>query len=133
MHIYPILLVQAENLAEAKIMAEVFIERSCGEHSCFDYGSVVADTETEWNKPLLEIADKLPPDTHMEDAIKYIAKANIELERKNHGQAGYYFHKAGELLQEMFCVDVPVFNVMSDDYSRDCSEGWYAIEADLHF
>jgi hypothetical protein len=47
--------------------------------------------------------------------------------------AGYSFRKAGQLLEESFCTEHAIFNVQMNDYSRDCGDGWYAIEADLHF
>jgi hypothetical protein len=133
MHYHPVLLVQADNLEEAKITAQDFCDNECGEHAYFDYGGIVPDNETEWNKPLAEVKDKLPPDTHIKDATEHIAKAEKEMERNQLGQAGYYFCQAGQLLQEMFCVDAPIYNVQYYDYSRDYGEGWYAIEADLHF
>ena len=133
MHFKPILLVQAESLEEAKIIAGDFCDCECGEHAYFDYGGIVPDNETEWNKPLAEVKNKLPHDTSYKDAMEYIIKANEELGKNQRGQAGYYFCKAGELLQEMFCIDTSVYNVQFNDYSRDYGEGWYAIEADLHF
>jgi hypothetical protein len=133
MHYHPILLVQAESLEEAKLRAEDFCDCECGEHAYFDYGGIVPDDKTEWNKPLAEVKDKLPMDTHVAEARSFIAKAHEELEKDNLGQAGYFFYKAGQLLQELFCTDCTVFNIERNDYSRDVSgDDWYAVEADLH-
>ena len=132
MHFHPILLVQAESLEEAKIIAEDFCDAECGEHSYFDYGGIMPDGQTGWNKPFAEVKDKLPADNHRELALQFLAEANGELEKGNKGQAGYYFCIAGSLLQQSFCAEFPVFNVQYNDYSRDCGEGWYVIEADMH-
>ena len=132
MHYHPILLVQAENLAEAKITARDFCESQCGGYSCFDYGDIVPDEATEWNKPLNEVKDKLPENNHLEEANRLLAKANETLEQKNYKTAGYYYCKAGELFSQCFSTEHPVFNINYCSYSRDCGEGWYAIEADLH-
>jgi hypothetical protein len=132
MHFHPILLIQADSLEEAKSIAKDFCGSECGEHSWFDYGGVAADEETAWNKPLAEVWDKLPPARHIEDARCFIAKAGTELDKQNYGMAGYYYHKAGLLLQERFCTESPVFNIQYNDYSRVHEKGWYAVEADLH-
>jgi hypothetical protein len=133
MHFHPILLVQAESLQEAKEIAESFCECECSDHALFDYGGVVPDEESDWNKPLNEVKDKLPKDDHLEEAARLLVKANNELEQGNYGMAGYYYRKAGELYSQCFCTEHPVFNVQYNDYSRNYNEGWYAIEADLHF
>jgi hypothetical protein len=133
MHFHPILLVQAESLDDAKITARDFCGCECGGHSYFDYGDILPDNETEWNKPFNETKSKLPEDDHIEEAKRLIAKANAELERNDHGMAGYYFCKAGELFSQCFSAEHPVYNITRYDYSRDCGDGWYAIEADLHF
>jgi hypothetical protein len=133
MHFHPILLVQAESLEEAKIIASDFCDNECGEHSYFDYGGIVPDNETEWNKPLNEVKDKLPADCHLEEAERLAINANGMLEQKDYSMAGYYYRKAGELLSQCFSTEHPVYNVEFYDYSRDYGEGWYAIEADLHF
>jgi len=133
MHFQPILLVQAEDLEEAKRKAENFCENECGEHSFFDYGGVIPDNESDWNKPLLEVKDKLPVDTHVQDAKALIEKAHVELDGNDLGQAGYFFYKAGLLLQESFCSEADIYNIESYDYSRNLDVGWYAIEADFHF
>ena len=133
MHFHPILIVKADSLEEAKEIAENFCDCECGEHSYFDYGGVVPDNDTEWNKPLIDIKDKLPKDSRLEDAGILLAKANLELEQENHEMAGYYFCKAGALLAQHFTTEYPVFNIQYYDYSRDYGQGWYAIEADLHF
>jgi len=132
MHFHPILLVQADNLSEAKSAAICFCEDQCGEHSYFDYGSIVDDKDTEWNKPIKEIWEKLPPDTHIEDAFRFLKMAEDELAKKNYGQAGYYYREAGDLLSENFCTEHPLFNIQFYDYSRFNEEGWFAIEADIH-
>ena len=133
MHFHPILLVQADDLEEAKIRARDFCEYECSEHSSFDYGDIVPDNETEWNKPLLEVKEKLPADGHIEEAKRLLAKANLELEQNNYDTAGYNYRMAGELFSQCFSTEHPVFNIQYNDYSRDYGEGWYAIEADLHF
>ena len=133
MHFHPILLVQAGNLEEAKDMANDFCDCECGDYSFFDYGGVVPDNETEWNKPLNEVKEKLPVEDHIEEARRLLAKASIELEQKNYDMAGYYFRTTGELFSQFFCTKHPIFNIQYHDYSRDYGEGWYAIEADLHF
>jgi len=132
MHFHPILLVQADSLEEAKSSAEYFCENECGDRSYFDYGGIVEDKDTEWNKPISEAWDKLPPDTHIEDALRFLKMAEDELAKKNYGQAGYYYSKAGDLLNENFCTEYPVFNIQHCDYSRVNEEGWFAIEADIH-
>jgi len=133
MHFHPILLVQAENLEDAKSTARYFCEDECGEHSLFDYGDIVPDDETEWNKPLLEVKAKLPKDNYLEEAAQLLVQANDNLSRQGYGMAGYYFRKAGELYSQCFCTEYPLYNIQNYDYSRDFGEGWYAIEADLHF
>jgi hypothetical protein len=133
MHFHPILLVKADSLEEAKASARCFCDNECGDHSYFDYGGVVEDRDTEWNKPVKTIWDKLPPDTRLEDALSLLKKAGNELAGKNYGQAGYYYGKAGDLLNENFCTEYPVFNIHYYDYSRVNEEGWFAIEADIHF
>jgi hypothetical protein len=132
MHFHPILLIQADSLEEAKTIAEDFCDNECGEHSYFDYGGIAADGETEWNKPLEEVRDKLPLFCHIEDAKRFIVKAEVELNRQDYGMAGHYYHKAGLLFQETFCTESPVFNVSYNDYRVVQENGWYAIEADLH-
>jgi len=132
MHFNPILLVHAENLEDAKSSARCFCDNECGEHSYFEYGSIVEDKDTEWNKPVSEVWDKLPPDTHIEDALRFLKMAEGELAEKNYGQAGYYYSQAGDLLNENFCDEYPVFNIQYNDYSRVNEEGWFAIEADIH-
>jgi hypothetical protein len=133
MHFNPILLVQADSLEEAKTAAEDFCGRECGGCSFFDYGGIVPDEETEWNKPLGEVKDKLPEDDHIEEAQRMLAKAGAELEQQNYDMTGYYYRKAGELFYQCFCVEHPVFNIQFYDYSRVLGEDWYAIEADFHF
>ena len=133
MHFHPILLVQAESLEEAKICARDFCECECGDHSLFDYGDIVPDEDTEWNKPFDEVKGRLPKDGHLEEAKRLIAIANERLGQENYVMAGYYFRKAGELYSQCFCTEYPVYNIQYYDYSRDYGEGWYAIEADLHF
>jgi len=133
MHFHPILLVQAESLEEAKIIAQDFCDCECGERSFFDYGGIAPDEETEWNKPFNEVKNKLPLENHIEKAEKFLKKANKELKRKNYGWAGYNYRQAGALFSQHFCVEYPLYNIHSFDYSRDCGEGWYAVEADLHF
>jgi hypothetical protein len=133
MHFHPILLVQADSLEDAKEIASDFCECECGGHSYFDYGGVVEDKDTEWNKPVNEVRDKLPEDNHIETAQRFLAQAGAELGRKNFGMAGYNCRKAGELFSQCFSTEYPVFNIKYYDYSRVFEEGWYAIEADLHF
>ena len=133
MHFHPILLVQAESLEDAKSTARYFCEDECGEHSTFDYGDIVPDEETEWNKPLNEVKDKLPEDNYLEEADQLLIRANDYLLQKNYEMAGYYFRKAGELYSQCFSTEYPLFNIQYYDYTRDYGEGWFAIEADLHF
>ena len=134
MHFRPILLVQAVSIEEAKSTASGFCEAECGEHSFFDYGSIVPDTETQWNKPLNEVKDKLPKDDHLEEAERLLFQAHDELRKKNYDMAGYYCRKAGELYSQCFSMEHPVFNIQFYDYSRDFNgHDWFAIEADLHF
>jgi uncharacterized protein YkuJ len=134
MHFNPILLVQADCLEEAKQQVESFCECNSGEHSYFDYGSIVPDEKTEFNKPLSLVKGKLPVDDHIEAAIAFVKKANKMLAEKSNGTAGYYFEKAGSLLQQHFCAESEVFNIQYYDYSRDFDDdGWYAIETDFHF
>ena len=133
MHFHPILLVQADSLEEAKDMAIDFCDRECGEHSFFDYGDIVPDNETEWNKPLSEVKENLPADDHIEEAKRLLAKANLELGENNYGMAGYYYRDAGKLFSQCFSTKHPVFNIQYHDYSTDYGEGWYAIEVDLRF
>ena len=133
MHFHPILLVQAESLEDAKIIARDFCENECIGHSVFDYGDIVSDEHSEWNRALNEVLDKLPEDDHIEEAKKLLSSAQAELERKNYDGAGYCCRKAGELFSQCFSIEHPVFNLQSYDYSRESGEGWYAIEADLHF
>ena len=133
MHFHPILLVQAESLEDAKSIAQDFCDNECGEHAYFDYGGIVSDNETEWNKPLNEVKDKLPKDNYIEVAEQLLVEANKKLLQLNYEMAGYYFRKAGELYSQCFSTEYPVFNIQNYDYSQDYGEGWYAIEADLHF
>lgn len=132
MHFHPILLVQADNLEDAKAIARDFCDCECGDHSLYDYGSVVPDNETEWNKPLIEIKEKLPKDDHLKQADLMLSRANAELKQRNHGMAGYYFNRAGELFSQQFSTEYPIFNIQYYDYNQDYGDGWYAIEADLH-
>jgi len=133
MHFHPILLVKADSLEDAKINAQDFCDCECGEHLYFDYGSIVPDEETEWNKPLSEVKDKLPPEDYLEKASHLLEVAHKKLEQNNYDAAGYHFRKAGELYSQCFCIEYPVYNIENYNYSRECGEGWYAIEADLHF
>jgi hypothetical protein len=133
MHFHPILLVQADSLEDAKIIASDFCDAESGGHSLFDYGGVVPDEETQWNKPLSEVRDKLPDDNYLAEAGRLFNQARDALAQKNYGMAGYCCRKAGELFSQCFSTEYPVFNIQFYDYSRDCGEGWYAIEADLHF
>ena len=133
MHFHPILLVKAESLEEAKSEARNFCENECGGHSVFDYGDIVPDELSEWNRPLDEVRDGLPGDDHIEEAEKMLARAKAELGKQNYCGAGYFCRKAGELFSECFSTEHPVFNLLSYDYSRESGDGWYAIEADLHF
>ena len=132
MHFHPILLVKADSLEDAKSTARYFCEGECGEHSAFDYGDIVPDEETEWNKPLNEVKDKLPEDNYLEEAGRMLVQANDHLSQKNYDMAGYYFRKAGELYSQCFCTEYPLYNIQYYDYTREFGEGWYAIEADLH-
>ena len=52
MHFHPKLLVQEDSLEEAKTIAENFCDAESGDHSWFDYGGIVPDDQTEWNRPL---------------------------------------------------------------------------------
>jgi hypothetical protein len=133
MHFHPILLVQADDLEEAKIKAEDFCDTESGEHSYFDYGGIVPDTETDFNKPLSEVKPILPGDDHIALARNLIAEAEQCMREGNHGHAGYCYRRAGLLLEQLFFVDYPLYNIDRNDYSREYSEGWYAIEADFHF
>ncbi|MDR0442139.1 MAG: hypothetical protein LBH44_01870 [Treponema sp.] len=133
MHYHSILLVQAETLADAKIIARDFCENECGEHAYFDYGDIVPDNETEWNKPLNEVKDKLPVEDHLAEAERLTAQASEALEKQQYEIAGRYYRKAGELYSQCFCTEHQVYNIQCYDYSYDYGEGWYAIEADLHF
>jgi hypothetical protein len=133
LHFHPILLVQADSLEEAKSSARIFCEDECGEHSYFDYGGIVDDEDTEWNKPLNDVKSKLPDVNHLTEAEKLLAKANEALEQNNHDTAGYYYRKAGELYSQCFCTEYPVFNIQYYDYSREDGDDWYAIEANLHY
>jgi len=133
MHFHPILLVQAESLEDAKSIAQDFCDNECGEHAYFDYGGIVPDNETELNKPLNEVKDKLPEDNYIKKAEQLLVEANEKLLQKNYEKAGYLFRIAGELYSQCFSTEYPVFNIQNYDYSRDYGEGWYAIEADLHF
>ena len=132
MHFHPILLVQAESLEDAKSTARYFCEDECGGHSTFDYGDIVPDAETEWNKPLNEVKDKLPQDNYLEKAEQLLVQANDYLLQKNYGMAGYYFCLAGELYSQCFSTEYPLFNIQYNDYTLEYGEGLYAIEADLH-
>ena len=133
MHFHPILIVKAESLAEAKTKARDFCDNECGDHSYFDYGGIVPDDESKWNKPLKEVKDNLPVDDYLEKASHFITVAHRELERNGYDTAGYNFRKAGELYSQCFTIEYPVYNIEYYDYSREYCEGWYAIEADLHF
>ena len=133
MHFHPILLVKADNLEDAKSMASGFCDCECGDHSIFDYGDIVPDNNTEWNKPLKEVKEKLPADGHIEEAKRLLAKASLELEKKDYVMAEYFYEKAGELFSQSFCTEHLVYNIQFYDYSQDYGDGWYAIEADLHF
>ena len=132
MHFSPILLVQADSLEEAKKKAENFCDTECGGHSYFDYGGIIPDTETEWNKPLNEVKDKLPKVNYLEEAERLLLQGNKILSRKNYDTAGYYYRKAGELFSQCFSTEYPIFNIQYYNYSRDYGEGWYAVEADFH-
>jgi hypothetical protein len=129
----PILLVKAGSLEEAKELAENFCDNECGDHSYFDYGCIVKDEVTEWNKPIAEVWDKLPPDTHVKDAQRFLKLAEEKMVLKMNEQAGYYYGKAGKLLSEDFCVECPLFNIEYYNYSRENAEGWFVIETDFHF
>jgi hypothetical protein len=134
MHFNPILLVQADSLDEAKHQAEIFCECESGDHSYFDYGSIVPDEETEFNKPLSKVKGKLPANNHIEAAMAFIEKADKMLAEKSYGTAGYYYETAGSLLQQHFCTETEVYNIQYYDYSRGSDEEtWYAIEADFHY
>jgi hypothetical protein len=133
MHFYPILLVQADSLEEAKAKAEDFCGGESGERAWFDYGGVVADNGTRFNKPFSEVREYLPPDNHAEEALRFICQGEQELRNQRFTQAGCYYRKAGNLLTQAFCTEYPLFNIDYNDYRRDCGEGWYAIEADFHF
>ena len=131
MHFNPILLVQADSLEEAKEIAEYFCKTESREHSYFDYGGIVSDEETEWNKPLNEVKDKLPKVNYLEKAKLMVRKAEEFLHKENYGMTGYYYGKAGELYSQSFSTEYPIFNIKCYDYSQDYGEGWYAIEADF--
>jgi hypothetical protein len=132
MHFSPILLVQADSLEEAKEKAENFCDTECGGHSYFDYGGIVPDTETEWNKPLNEVKDKLPKVNYLEEGQRLMLHALERLLQKDHIMVGYYCRKAGEVFSQSFSTEYPVFNIQCYDYSQDYGEGWYAVEADFH-
>jgi len=130
----PILLVKAGSLEEAKTLAVKFCENECRGDSVFDYWDIVGDADTVWNRPLNEVKDKLPEDDHLEKAEKLFYLAHDELRyKKNYDMAGYYCRKAGELFSQRLSTEYPLFNIQFYDYSRDYGDGWYAIEADLHF
>jgi len=133
MHYHCILLVQADSLEEAKEKVEDFCNTDGGEHSYFDFGSIVPDKETEFNKPLSLVKDKLPVDDHITVAKTLIEEADKMLGKQQYGAAGYNFCTAGSLLQEQFCTESKVFNIQYYDYSREYGEGWYAIEVDFHY
>jgi hypothetical protein len=132
MHFHPILLVQADNLEEAKTLSEDFCGRETGEHAYFDYGGIVADKDTQWNKPLSEVISLLPPDDHIEKALRFVSQAEEMFKKGDRDMAGHYYKKAGLLFEQSFCTESSVFNIRFNDYSRVFEEGWYAIEADFH-
>jgi hypothetical protein len=133
MHFHPILLIKADNLEEAKIIAEDFCDCETGEHAYFDYGGIVSDKDTQWNKPLSKIGSLLPPENHIEEALRFISRAEEMFREGNQGMAGHYYKKAGLLLEQAFCTESQVFNIQFNDYRRVFEEGWYAIEADFHY
>jgi hypothetical protein len=128
MHFNPILIVQADSLEDAKSQAEDFIECECGETSYFDHGSILPDDETEFNKPLSLVKDKIPVDNHVEKAMAFVDKAYKSLTEQSYDSAGYDFEVAGKLLRQLFCTESNVYNIQYYDYSWDYGEGWYAIE-----
>ncbi|MDR1902479.1 MAG: hypothetical protein LBQ88_09395 [Treponema sp.] len=133
MHFHPVLLVQAESIEDAKRKAEDFVDGETGEHAYFDYGGIVPDKESEFNKPVCEVRGLLPHEDHLEKAMSFVEKAKEKTEQKEYGMAGFYYKKAGLLLEQSFCTESLVFNIQSDDYRRNPEEdGWYAIEADFH-
>jgi hypothetical protein len=131
MHFYPILLVQADSLEEAKQKARDFCETESGEHSYFEYGGVVE--YSEWNKPLVEVWDKLPAINTIEAVEAFLSRAGREFENEEYSQAGYSYRIAGMLLGELFCTEHPLFNIQYYDYSRDYGDGWYAVETDFRY
>ena len=132
MHISPILLVKADSLEDAKELAEDFCYNQCGENSYFDYGGIVPDTETEFNKPLIEVKSKLPKFNYVKEAELLVLKAQEYLLKKNDAMAGLYFRKAGELYGQHFSTECTVYNIKYNNYSQDYGKGWYAIETDFH-
>ena len=127
------MLVKAGSLEEAKRLADNFCINEYGEHSYFDYGNIVKDKHTKWNKPVTEVWDKLPPDTHVKDAHRFLKLAEEKMALRMYEQAGHYYGRAAKLLCEDFCVECPVFNIEYYNYTRENAEGWFAIEADFYF
>jgi hypothetical protein len=131
MYFYPILLVKADSVEDAKTLAEDFCKTR--EHERLNFLGIVEDAHTTWNRPLLEVFSALPPDNHVEAALKFLSLAEEKLKERKHGSANYYCKKAGLLLEQSFGIENLVFNIRFNDYSRVFEDGWFAIEAEFRF
>jgi hypothetical protein len=133
MHVYIIFLVQADSLENAKSDVRSYVE-DMANRQWWDYGGIVDESE-DFNRPIAEVNwSKVGIPNHIESADIFVKKAEVERSKGNLGLAGYYYRRAGELFQEIISYEYPIYNYTNETYQmpKD-TDGWYAIESDLHF
>jgi hypothetical protein len=132
MHTYIIFLIKADSLEDAKDEVRLYVEDMAG-REWWDYGSIVEESEV--NRPIAEVDwSKVEIPDHIKSAEVFVKSAEVAKLKGNYTMAGFCYRKAGELFAEMISYEHPIYNYSDGTYKMPKeTDGWYAIESDLHF
>jgi beta-galactosidase GanA len=133
MHAHIIFLVKADGLEEARDEVRSYAE-DMAYREWWDYGGIVEESE-DFNRPIAEVDwSKVNIPDHIKSAEVFVKQAEIEKLKGGISMAGYYYRRAGELFSEMISHEHPIYNYSDGTYKMPAeTDGWYAIESDLHF
>jgi hypothetical protein len=65
---------------------------------------------------------------------QYLETAEKHMKLNDLSWAGYYYRKAGLLLEQSLCYDTIIFNYETGDYSiLEKDNGWFVVVVDFHY
>jgi len=138
-HLHCYMITLAENAEDAKSNVRCWIEDRF-EKEFFDYGGLEDGEEVVL---LSEIRESLE-ETKATETADRLSEIESQIknwkEMENKSMLGFSYVRYGNVLQESFCSDMPLFNIEDWDWSIPTevpeeakNNNWYAVRADLHY